>query len=148
MLELVSGNILNSDAEALVNPVNCVGAMGRGLALQFREAYPANFKSYKAACGLKELRPGRMLVCALDTLANPRYIVNFPTKDHWKGKSHLEDIESGLEALVSEVLRLRIESIAVPPLGCGLGGLNWHDVRLRIEAAFSALPEEIGRAHV
>ena len=140
MLELVSGNILNADVEALVNPVNCVGVMGRGLALQFRKAFPANFKAYKAVCDKEELRPGKMLVYALDTLTNPRFIINFPTKIHWKGSSRLEYIEQGLEALVAEVRRLGIHSIALPPLGCGLGGLNWQEVRPRIEKAFSDLP--------
>lgn len=141
MIELTQGNILTADAEALVNTVNCVGVMGRGVALQFRKAYPANFKVYKAACSRKELQPGTMLTFALDTLTNPRYIINFPTKMHWKGSSRLEYIEQGLTALTAEVIRLSIRSIALPPLGCGLGGLNWPDVKTRIETAFTALPD-------
>ncbi|HLJ57882.1 MAG TPA: macro domain-containing protein, partial [Chthonomonadaceae bacterium] len=92
MIELTQGDILQADAEALVNTVNCVGVMGRGVALQFRKAYPANFKTYKAACDREELKPGRMLVYPLDALTNPRYIINFPTKIHWKAKSRLEYI--------------------------------------------------------
>lgn len=141
MIERTTGDILAADAEALVNTVNCVGVMGRGVALQFRKAFPENYAAYKAVCERKALRPGRMFVFEAGQLTNPRYVINFPTKDHWKGKSRLKDIESGLVALVNEVRRLGIRSIAVPPLGCGLGGLDWSDVRPRIEQAFAALPE-------
>jgi O-acetyl-ADP-ribose deacetylase (regulator of RNase III) len=141
MIQRTRGDILAADAEALVNTVNCVGVMGRGIALQFRKAFPENYEAYKAVCDRKELQPGRMFVQALGQLTNPRYVINFPTKDHWKGKSRLKDIESGLVALVDEVRRLGIHSIAIPPLGCGLGGLDWLDVRPRIEQAFAALPE-------
>lgn len=138
MIELKRDDILAADAEALVNTVNCVGVMGRGIALQFRKAFPENFKTYKAACDKRELRPGKMFIHDLDRLSNPRYIINFPTKDHWRGKSQLSYVESGLDALVQAVRRLKIRSLAIPPLGCGLGGLEWSDVRLRIEHAFSA----------
>lgn len=141
MIELKQGDILRVDTEALVNTVNCVGVMGRGVALQFKKAFPENFKAYKAACDRDELQLGSMFVYDLCRLVNPRYIVNFPTKRHWKGKSRLEDIESGLKALVQEVHRLGIHSIAVPPLGCGLGGLEWNEVRLRIEQAFEDVPD-------
>jgi len=141
MIDYKRGNILAEDAEALVNTVNCVGVMGRGIALQFKKAYPNNFKVYEAACQLGEVQPGRMFVYETGQLTNPRYIINFPTKRHWKGKSRIEDIESGLKALVPEVRRLGIHSIAVPPLGCGLGGLDWNEVRLLIEQAFEDVPE-------
>lgn len=141
MIQRTRGDILAADAEALVNTVNCVGVMGRGIALQFRKAFPENYEAYKTVCDRKELRPGRMFVHALGQLTNPRYIINFPTKDHWKGKSRLKDIDCGLVALVDEVRRLGIRSIAIPPLGCGLGGLDWSDVRPRIERAFATLPE-------
>ncbi|SUS07958.1 Appr-1-p processing protein [Candidatus Defluviicoccus seviourii] len=141
MIERTRGDILEADAEALVNTVNCVGVMGRGVALQFRKAFPENYAAYKAVCERKELRPGRMFVFEAGQLTNPRYIINFPTKDHWKGKSRLTDIDAGLVALVDEVRRLGIRSIAIPPLGCGLGGLEWSDVRPRIERAFGELPE-------
>lgn len=141
MIELKQGDILNADVEALVNTVNCVGIMGRGIALQFRKAFPDNFKAYEAACKRGEVQPGRMFVFETGQLTNPRYIINFPTKRHWKGKSRLADIEAGLEALVEEVHRLGIRSIAIPPLGSGLGGLDWSDVRPRIEHAMAALPD-------
>lgn len=141
MLELKRGDILTADAEALVNTVNCVGVMGRGIALQFRKAFPENFAEYKAACDRGELNPGAVLVYATGQLTNPRYIVNFPTKKHWRGKSRLSYIDSGLRALVEEIRRRGIRSIAIPPLGCGLGGLEWSDVRPRIEAAIGALAD-------
>jgi O-acetyl-ADP-ribose deacetylase (regulator of RNase III) len=141
MIELTRGDMLRADAEALVNAVNCVGVMGRGIALQFKHAFPANFTAYAAACKRGEVQPGRMLVIETGQLTNPRLIVNFPTKRHWKDKSRVEDIDAGLEALIADVQRLRITSIAVPPLGCGLGGLDWADVRPRIERAFAALPD-------
>ena len=136
MIQLEQGDILRADAEALVNTVNCVGVMGRGVALQFRKAFPENFNEYKASCDREELQPGRMLVHDLGRLVNPRYIINFPTKRHWKGKSRLEYVEAGLSALVEEVSKRGIRSLALPPLGCGLGGLDWKDVRPRIERAF------------
>lgn len=141
MIKLVQGDILNADVEAQVNTVNCVGVMGRGIALQFRKAYPANFKAYAAACEAGEVVPGRMFVFDTGELTNPRYIVNFPTKRHWRGKSRMEDIEAGLDALVAEIGARGIRSIAIPPLGAGLGGLAWPKVRARIEAAMAELPE-------
>jgi O-acetyl-ADP-ribose deacetylase (regulator of RNase III) len=141
MIELSRGDILSADVEALVNTVNCVGVMGRGVALQFRKAFPDNYRAYRVACAREEVEPGRMFVHVLSRLENPRYIINFPTKRHWKGKSRLEDIDAGLDALIAEVERRGIQSIAVPPLGCGLGGLDWDAVRPRIEAAFARLPQ-------
>ncbi len=141
MIELTQGDILHANAEALVNTVNCVGVMGRGIALQFKKVFPENFKHYKAACDRKELHPGKMFVYDLNGIGNPCYVINFPTKRHWKGKSRMEDIEAGLQALVSEVRKRGIHSIAIPPLGCGLGGLRWADVRTRIEQAFQNLDD-------
>src|SRR6187431_1687661 len=140
MIEYKKGDILRADVEALVNTVNCVGIMGRGVALQFKNAFPDNFKAYAAACSREEVQPGRMFVFETHSFTNPRYIINFPTKRHWRGKSRIEDIESGPAALVSEVQQRGITSIAIPPLGCGLGGLDWRDVRPLIERAFAALP--------
>jgi len=140
MIEYKTGDILSEDAEALVNTVNCVGIMGRGVALQFKNAFPANFQAYKLACDRHEVQPGRMFVFENQTLTNPRFIINFPTKRHWKGKSRIEDIEAGLAALTREIRDRNIRSIALPPLGSGLGGLNWPDVRARIERALDALP--------
>ena len=133
MIEFKTGDILTEDAEALVNTVNCVGFMGRGIALQFKKAYPENFKSYSVACKRKEVQPGRMFVFETGQLTNPRYIINFPTKRHWKGKSRMEDIDVGLVALAEEIRSHNIKSIAIPPLGSGLGGLDWFEVRPRIE---------------
>jgi O-acetyl-ADP-ribose deacetylase (regulator of RNase III) len=121
--------------------VNCVGIMGRGIALQFKNAWPENFKAYEAACKREEVQPGRMFVYEVGQLTTPRYIINFPTKRHWRGKSRIEDIESGLKALVDEIRQRGIRSIAIPPLGSGLGGLDWNDVRPRIEAAMQELPD-------
>jgi O-acetyl-ADP-ribose deacetylase (regulator of RNase III) len=139
MIEIASGDILKSEAEALVNTVNCVGVMGRGLALQFKSAYPANFQAYAAACKRGEVQPGRMFVYETGQSTAPRFIINFPTKRHWRDKSRMEDIEAGLAALAEEVGSREIRSLAVPPLGSGLGGLEWDEVRLRIEAALRPL---------
>lgn len=141
MIKYTTGDILKADAEALVNTVNCYGVMGRGIALQFKKKFPENFKRYKKVCDAGELKPGVVFVCDLGEMFNPRYVINFPTKDHWKGRSKIQDIESGLVALVDEVRKRQIRSIAVPPLGCGLGGLRWSDVRPRIAAAFCKVPQ-------
>ena len=141
MTELTHGDILLADTEALVNTVNCVGVMGRGIALQFRKAYPANFEIYEAACKRHEVLPGKMLVFETGLLTGPRYIINFPTKRHWKGKSRMEDIDAGLLSLVEEIRKRGIRSVAVPPLGCGLGGLDWNKVRPRIVRAFEEMPD-------
>ncbi|MDV3238348.1 MAG: macro domain-containing protein [Gammaproteobacteria bacterium] len=141
MIEHAQGNLLVADAEALVNTVNCVGYMGKGIALQFKQAFPANFKAYEKACRAHEVQPGRMFIFETGSMVNPRFIINFPTKRHWRGKSRIEDIESGLKALIADVKRLGIRSIALPPLGSGLGGLDWNVVRPMIEQAFAELPE-------
>lgn len=138
MIETTSGDILTADAEALVNTVNCVGIMGRGVALQFRKAFPDNFKAYEAVCKRGELHPGKMFIFETGSLTNPRYVINFPTKRHWKGKSQLADIESGLTALVSDIRRLGIHSIAIPPR-LWARGLDWAEVRPRIERAMAAV---------
>lgn len=140
MFEYKQGNILKEDAEAFVNTVNCVGIMGRGVALQFKKAFPDNFKVYEYACKRNEIQPGMMFVFETGNLTNPRFIINFPTKRHWRGKSRMEDIESGLTALVDEIRLRKINSIAIPPLGSGLGGLDWADVRSRIEKALRDIP--------
>lgn len=141
MIENARGNLLTADAEALVNTVNCVGYMGKGIALQFKQAFPDNFKAYEKACHAHEVKPGHMFIYATGSMVNPRYIINFPTKRHWRGKSRIEDIQSGLKALVDAVERVGIRSIAVPPLGSGLGGLDWKVVRPMIEQAFATLPD-------
>jgi O-acetyl-ADP-ribose deacetylase (regulator of RNase III) len=141
MIRSCRGDILQADAEALVNTVNCVGVMGKGLALQFRKAYPENYEVYRQLCDKGKLQPGMMLVHDLHRLMNPRYIINFPTKRHWKEMSYIEDIDAGLKTLVEEIRARGIRSIAIPPLGCGLGGLDWKVVRPRIERAFSELAD-------
>ncbi|AKT38046.1 type II toxin-antitoxin system antitoxin DNA ADP-ribosyl glycohydrolase DarG [Chondromyces crocatus] len=141
MIESARGNLLAASADALVNTVNCVGVMGKGIALQFKQAFPDNFAVYARACAARELRPGRMLVVPAVGATRTKFIVNFPTKDHWKGKSKIADIRAGLEALVEDVRRLGIRSIAMPPLGCGNGGLEWAEVRPLIEKAFDELPD-------
>ena len=133
MIEFKTGDIIAEDAEALVNTVNCVGVMGRGIALQFKKAFPENFASYALACKRGEVQPRRMYVFETGQLY-PNYIINFPTKRHWRGKSRIEDIEAGLTALAKEIRERNIRSIAIPPLGSGLGGLDWSEVRPRIES--------------
>lgn len=141
MIDAARGNLIEADAEALVNTVNCVGYMGKGIALQFKQAFPENFKFYERACERGEMQPGRVLVYETGLMHNPRYIINFPTKRHWRGKSKIEDLESGLVALIAEVKRRHIRSIAVPPLGCGYGGLEWDMVRPMIAKAFESVPD-------
>lgn len=138
-IELKTGDLFTAGTDALVNTVNCVGIMGRGVALQFKKAYPLNFREYEAACKAGEVQPGRMFIHETGKFA-PRFIINFPTKRHWKGKSRMEDIESGLAALARDVQELGIKSIAIPPLGAGLGGLDWDEVRPRIEGALRDVP--------
>ncbi|GEM90048.1 type II toxin-antitoxin system antitoxin DNA ADP-ribosyl glycohydrolase DarG [Oceanithermus desulfurans] len=139
MIEYRKGNVLEADVEALVNSVNCVGVMGRGIALQFKQAWPDNFKEYVKACSRKEVQPGKMFVYETGRLTNPRYIINFPTKRHWRSKSRIEDIEAGLQALREEIAKRGIKSLALPPLGSGLGGLDWKEVRPLIENALKDL---------
>ena len=142
MIEIRRGNLLGADTEALVNTVNCVGVMGKGIALQFKQTFPTNYKEYAKACKLDQVTPGKMFTVHVGgLLANPKYIINFPTKRHWKEKSRIEDIESGLDALIKEVKSLQIRSIAIPPLGCGNGGLNWNQVKPMIEEAFFSVPD-------
>jgi len=141
MISLTKGNILKADAEVLVNTVNCVGYMGKGIALQFKKAYPDNFEAYHKACKQNKVVIGKMFVYKIQDLFNPKYIINFPTKNHWRGKSRLEDIESGIAGLIATIKDLCINSIAIPPLGCGLGGLDWKKVRPLIEKALAEVPQ-------
>lgn len=129
MLELHHGNVLSDDTEAIVNTVNCEGFMGKGIALQFKKAYPDNYKVYHNACNRKEVRIGKMLVYETGSTFNPKYIINFPTKNKWKENSRIEYIKEGLLDLKRVISKLNIDSIAVPPLGCGLGGLKWDEVK-------------------
>lgn len=143
MIEIATGNLLKAHAQALVNTVNTKGVMGKGIALQFRDVYGAMYQKYVQDCNAGRVQLGKMHVYDLGAMVEdgPRYIINFPTKGHWKSKSKLLDIEKGLRDLTQRIRELNIESIALPPLGCGNGGLEWSDVRPKIEAAFQALPD-------
>ncbi|MEE9442168.1 MAG: macro domain-containing protein [candidate division Zixibacteria bacterium] len=134
MIKIKKGNLLKAETEALVNTVNCVGVMGKGIALQFKMAFPENFKTYKKACDAGELLPGKLHIYETASFINPKYIINFPTKRHWKGKSDINTIVLGLKNLREDILRLKIKSIAIPPLGCGNGGLNWNEIQPLIKS--------------
>lgn len=137
MVKLEQGNLLEADAEALVNTVNTVGVMGKGIALMFKEHFPENFREYAAACKIGNVRLGEMFVTKNPNLIGPKWIVNFPTKDHWRSRTRLEWIEMGMKSLVQVIEDRQIASIAVPPLGCGNGGLNWRDVKPVIVSALA-----------
>lgn len=139
-IEIAKGDLLEQRVDAIVNTVNTVGVMGKGIALQFRRKWPANYKAYEAACKRKEVVPCKMFVFDNGRLVEPKYIINFPTKRHWRQPSRMSDIECGLVDLILQVEALKIKSIAIPPLGCGNGGLDWSEVKPRIEAAFAKLP--------
>lgn len=141
MIEFTQGNLLEARAEALVNTVNTVGVMGKGIALMFRDAYPENTRAYERACKEGEVQVGRMFVTERTDLVGPRWIVNFPTKKHWRHPSKIEWIDEGLEDLKRFLVGNQVRTIALPPLGSGNGGLDWNQVRPRIEAAFRDLPE-------
>jgi O-acetyl-ADP-ribose deacetylase (regulator of RNase III) len=140
MISEETGNLLDAPADALVNTVNTVGVMGKGLALQFKQAYPDNFRAYQAACRQGAVRLGQMFVYEPGLAGQPRYLVNFPTKGHWRDRSSLDGIRAGLADLRRVILDRAITSIAVPPLGCGNGGLDWRDVRPLIDEALGDLP--------
>lgn len=142
-MKFVQGNIFESDAEALVNTVNTVGVMGKGVALQFKERFPENFRLYEAACKRNEVQIGKMFVTATNSMINPRWIINFPTKKHWLHKSSYTYIEAGLDDLVQQIRKLNIRSVAIPPLGAGQGGLNWQKVRALLEKKLSNLDIDI-----
>jgi O-acetyl-ADP-ribose deacetylase (regulator of RNase III) len=143
MITFTQGNLLEARAEALVNTVNTVGVMGKGIALMFKERFAENFHRYAAACKAKEVRTGKMLVTEVRELDGPRWIVNFPTKQHWRGDSKIEWITEGLQDLRRFLIENKVESVAIPPLGAGNGGLDWAEVRARIEAALSDLESKI-----
>jgi O-acetyl-ADP-ribose deacetylase (regulator of RNase III) len=137
MIEYKSGDILKEDVEAIVNPVNCRGIMGKGLALQFKDKYPENFRQYKEACKNNEIVPGKMFIYYTNSSMKPRYIINFPTKLDWRSSSKIEYINKGLDDLAKEIERLFIQSIAIPPLGCGFGNLDWDIVNRLIVTKLS-----------
>lgn len=141
MITFVTGNLLDAKVDALVNTVNTAGVMGKGLALQFKKAFPANCKAYEAAAKIGAVEIGKMFVFEAGGILLPRYIINFPTKRHWRGASELDYVESGLRDLVKVIRERTIRSVAVPPLGAGLGGLAWRDVRPLIERALSEIAD-------
>jgi O-acetyl-ADP-ribose deacetylase (regulator of RNase III) len=138
------GDIFESGADILVNPVNCVGVMGKGLALQFKQRFPGMFQDYRDLCRQRVIRPGSIQVVRDGDPTNPIRIVLFPTKGHWTERSFIDNIERGLRNLVMYLVRLHPDaSIAIPPLGCGLGGLKWTEVRPLIEEYLSDLPNDV-----
>jgi len=139
MIHYTQGNLFDSDAEVLVNTVNTVGVMGKGIALMFKERFPQNMLEYARACKANEVKTGQMFVTETHALLNPRWVVNFPTKQHWRNPSKMEWITSGLEDLKQFIIEKNITSIAIPPLGAGNGKLAWNDVRLEIERSLSDL---------
>jgi O-acetyl-ADP-ribose deacetylase (regulator of RNase III)/uncharacterized protein YwgA len=143
MISEADGNLLDAPVEALVNTVNTVGVMGKGIALQFKRAYPDMFKAYASAAKRGDLTIGRMHVWHSGQLDGPRLVINFPTKRHWRGRSKLADIEAGLNDLVNVIRQEQIRSIAVPPLGCGHGGLDWADVMPLILVKLAPLEDEV-----
>ena len=139
MIESRTGSIFEDyGVDAFVNPVNCVGVMGAGLARQFRDRFPGNYASYRTACDNREVRRGRVFIYRA---LKPRFILNFATKRHWRACSRISDIETGLIDLVRIVEDNGIASLAIPPLGCGLGGLKWEEVRPLIVDAFDDLED-------
>jgi O-acetyl-ADP-ribose deacetylase (regulator of RNase III) len=143
-IEYKNGDMFDEPTEAIVNTVNCVGVMGKGVALEFKRRWPANFKAYKLACADKALTPGKMFIFDNDGFLDSekhRFLINFPTKQHWRSKSKIEYVKDGLVDFAEQVRRIGIKSVALPPLGCGNGGLEWSDVRPLIEDAVSSLPD-------
>jgi O-acetyl-ADP-ribose deacetylase (regulator of RNase III) len=141
-VQIKDGDMFAEPVEAIVNTVNCVGVMGKGVALEFKNRWPKNFRAYKELCDAKKLKPGQMFVFDTNELfasEGPRYLINFPTKNHWREKSRIEYIADGLDALLQVIAKYRIKSIALPPLGCGNGGLDWKEVRPLIEAKLQSL---------
>lgn len=139
-MQITRGNIFDANVEAIVNPVNCVGVMGRGLAQQFKTRHPENYTAYTQACDACEVQSGKMFIHAHSSLFSPKFIINFPTKQHWRNDSRIEDIDAGLHDLARTIKRHEIQSIAIPSLGCGLGGLSWdNQVRPLIEQVLAPL---------
>jgi len=140
MIQYTSGNLLDADTTALVNTVNTVGVMGKGIALMFKERYPDIFKDYATACKNKEVQTGRMFVTQTGKLHGPKWVIHFPTKRHWRQPSKLEWIDEGLADLRRVLVEKQIDSVAIPPLGAGNGKLDWADVKPLIEKHLADLP--------
>lgn len=138
MIRYVSGNLLEAPVQALVNTVNTEGVMGKGIALQFKETFPQNYELYRAACKRGEVTIGRMFITRNEALVGPEWIINFPTKTSWRQPSRLEYVLAGLQDLARVVQENGIKSVALPPLGCGHGGLDWAQVKPVIESALGS----------
>jgi O-acetyl-ADP-ribose deacetylase (regulator of RNase III) len=143
VIAYLRGNLLEDDAQALVNTVNTVGVMGKGIALQFKQRFPANFVAYAQACKLGQVQTGRLFVTEPGELTGPRWVVNFPTKQHWRDPSRMEWVAEGLQDLRSFLVSNAVQSMALPALGAGLGGLPWATVRGHIEAALGDLAVDV-----
>lgn len=141
MIKYINGNIFDAEVEAIVNPVNCVGVMGKGLAKQVKEKYPGNYKIYERDCEYGIVRIGKMHQYFLGEDKLPNWIINFPTKIHWRDQSYINHIKFGLKDLVKVIKECNIKSIAIPPLGCGCGGLNWNEVKIIIEQELNELTD-------
>lgn len=141
MIRYTQGNLLEANVEALVNTVNTVGVMGKGIALMFKEAFPKNFKEYDKACKADDVKVGHVFVTSTDDMYGPKWVINFPTKKHWRQPTKMEWIVDGLRDLQRFILENNIKTIAIPPLGSGNGGLNWKDVKSQIEAALKDLDD-------
>lgn len=139
MISYTEGNLFAAEVEAVVNTVNTVGVMGMGIALQFKEAFPDNFRQYKSACSNGEVQIGRMFVTQRQELMGPGWIINFPTKKHWSDRTRIEWVTEGLKDLKKIIFDNGISSVAIPPLGCGNGKLEWRNVKPLIEAALGEL---------
>ena len=143
-IEYKTGDMFEEATEAIVNTVNCVGVMGKGVALEFKRRWPENFRAYKRLCDARDLAPGQVFVFENKDILTPdrhRYLVNFPTKQHWRTQSRMEYIDSGLDDLVHWIRERGVKSVALPPLGCGNGGLDWSEVRPLIEQKLAPLAD-------
>jgi O-acetyl-ADP-ribose deacetylase (regulator of RNase III)/uncharacterized protein YwgA len=152
-IKILIGDILKSGSQTLINTVNCVGIMGKGIALEFKNRFPDMFKEYEQKCQRKEIKPG---IPYLYSVLFPPQIVNFPTKDHWKSVSRIEDIEKGLKILLNNYRKWGVTSLAIPPLGCGNGQLEWRavgpliykyatrmDIPIELYAPYGTPPKEL-----
>ncbi|MFD1384367.1 macro domain-containing protein [Rhodanobacter aciditrophus] len=139
MIHYTQGNLLDAEVDALVNTVNTVGVMGKGIALMFKERFPKNMAIYAQACKAKQVQTGKMFVTSTDELTGPQWVINFPTKQHWRSPSKMEWIVEGLKDLRSFIIENNVRSIAIPPLGAGNGKLNWDEVKPHIEQILADL---------